>query len=82
MSQEFSGEIDKDAVIAQLQHENEEYRVRLTQAMKSTPISEAVDSMIVLVQKTDPMKAYLWVMCACAVLLVLARFIEVIFIRP
>ena len=74
-------DLDLDAVVAQLQHENEELRVRLTQTLKTSPINDAVDSVIVMVQKTDPMKAYMWVACICAILLVVARFIEVFFVR-
>jgi hypothetical protein len=74
--EEFTDGIDLAGVVEQLQHENEELRVRLTQSMKSSPINDAVDSVIVLVQKSDPMKIYIWVAIACAILLVVARFLE------
>jgi hypothetical protein len=75
MSEEFDS-IDLDAVVAQLQHENEELRVKLTQAMKSSTINDAVDNIIVLVQKTDPMHLYIWVSIACLVIMVGIRIIE------
>jgi hypothetical protein len=75
MSEEFDS-IDLDAVVAQLQHENEELRVKLTQAMKSSTINDAVDNIIVLVQKTDPMRLYIWVSIACLVIMVGIRIIE------
>ena len=75
--QDDNESIGYEAVIAQLQHENEELRVRLTNAMKSTPLNEAVDSMVILVKQTDPMRLYIWVAIVCAILIVVARIIEV-----
>jgi hypothetical protein len=75
MPEEFES-IDLDAVVAQLQHENEELRVKLTQAMKSSTINDAVDNIIVLVQKTDPMQLYIWVSIACLLIMVGIRIIE------
>jgi hypothetical protein len=81
MEERENESIDFQAVIAQLQGENEELRVRVAQALKSTPLNEAVDSVVVLVQKTDPMRLYIWVAIACAVIITLMRVIEVVVMR-
>jgi hypothetical protein len=75
--EEFTDGIDYNGVIEQLQRENEELRVRLTQTMKNTPFNEAIDNVVVFVQKSDPMKLYLWVCIACAILMVFARILEI-----
>jgi hypothetical protein len=68
--------INWQAVVEQLQAENEGLREKLTQAMKSTPLDEAVNSVIVLVQRTDPVKMYMYVLMACMIVFALTRIIE------
>lgn len=74
-------EIDYKPLFEQLQGENEELRVRLMQAMKDTPIEKAVDGMVLVIQRSDPMKIYLWVCAACAIALVMVRGFEVFYNR-
>ena len=68
--------IDHNAVIEQLQHENEELRVRLTQALKSNPISDQIEGFVVVLQKTDPMRLYIWACIAFMLIMALARLLE------
>ena len=74
--------IDYKSVVDQLQHENEELRSRLTQALKgdvvTDTVTEAIDGIILVIQKTDPMRLYMWVAMACMIAIALARFIEVL----
>ena len=79
MSEELENDnIDYSAVVDQLQHENEELRVKLTQALKSpSPISETIDGIVLVVQKTDPMRLYIWACIATMIVFALARILEV-----
>lgn len=66
-----------EAIIAQLQHENEELRVRVANALKSSPIDEAVNGVVLVIQRSDPMKLYIWACIAFMLVMAVARLIEV-----
>lgn len=76
MAEETEG-LDYDGIIAQLQKENEELRERLTHALKDTPISDTIDGIVMIVQKSDPMKLYIWACIAFLAVMALARLLEV-----
>ena len=74
---EDNNDIAYEAIVAQLQHENEELRVRLTNALKSSPIDEAIDGVVLVIQRSDPMKLYIWACIAFMAIMAIARLIEV-----
>lgn len=70
-------EIDYEAVVAQLQGENEQLREKLAHLTINNPISDAIDSMIVVVKQSDPMRLYLWACIICICVTALVQVIEV-----
>ena len=78
--EEQSGPIDYKAVVDQLQAENETLRERLTDAVRSgSPISEAIDGVVVVLKTSDPMKLYLWACIVCICITAVVQIIEVVF---
>jgi hypothetical protein len=79
MAEEQENEsIDYKAVVDQLQAENEQLRERLTAMVgKFSPITEAIDSMVIVVKQSDPMKLYLWACIICICVTALVQVIEV-----
>lgn len=71
--------IDYQAVVAQLQEENEKLRERIASGMLSNPIGDAIDGVIVVVKHTDPMKLYLWACIICICITAVVQVIEVLF---
>lgn len=72
--------IDYKGVVEQLQAENEQLRERLAHATLSSPITDAIDGMVVVIKQSDPMKLYIWacILCLCvtAILQVVEVFIK------
>jgi hypothetical protein len=69
--------MDYDGIIAQLQGENEKLREQLTHAMKNTPITEAIDGMVLVIKQSDPMKLYMYCLCGFLLVMAIARLLEV-----
>lgn len=69
--------IDFEAVIAQLQGENEQLREKLAHITLSNPISDAIDSAIIVIKQSDPMRLYLWVCIICVIVTALVQVLEV-----
>ena len=72
-------EIDYKAVVDQLQAENERLREKLAENTTFSPITDAIDSMIVVVRQSDPMKLYIWACIICICVTALMQVIEVLF---
>ncbi len=70
--------IDFQAVIDQLQKENEGLRERLAQiALKESPLQETIDGIVLVVQKSDPLKVYMWALAGFLIIMAIARLLEV-----
>jgi len=76
-----SESIDYKAVAEQLQHENEALREQLNESIlhkfNSSAISDAIDSMVIVVKQTDPMKLYIWACILCVAVTAILQVIEV-----
>ena len=71
--------IDYKAVVDQLQEENERLRERITHASISSPIGDAIDSMVVVIKQSDPMRLYIWACILCLCVTAIVQVIEVFF---
>lgn len=71
--------IDYEAVVAQLQDENEKLREKLTHLNLGNPISDAIDNVVLVVRQSDPMRLYLWACIICICVTALVQVIEVFF---
>lgn len=75
-------EIDYKVLYEQVIAENEGLREKLTSALlKDNPLSDAIDStidgIVLVVQRSDPMKLYIWVCIAFMLIMACARLLEV-----
>jgi len=75
MTEENTEGIDYKAVVEQLQSENEKLRERLTASTLTSPISDALDSMIVVIKQSDPMRIYIW---ACIFFIAVSSLVQVL----
>lgn len=78
--QEQEEQIDYKAVYEQVIAENEGLREKLAQVTLTKPIGDAIEGIVLVVQKSDPMKLYLWACIGLMIALAVARILEV-FIR-
>jgi hypothetical protein len=77
--EDHTEDIDYKAVVDQLQAENERLREKLASHSSFSPITDAIDSMIVVVRQQDPMRLYLWACIICVCVTALVQVIEVFF---
>jgi hypothetical protein len=77
--EDHTEDIDYRAVVEQLQTENERLREKLASNTSFSPITDAIDNMIVVVKHSDPMRLYLWACIICICVTALVQVIEVFF---
>lgn len=70
--------IDYQAVVAQLQAENEHLRERLVQAHTSSTLDDTIEGLVLVIKQSDPMKLYVYVCIACIILSVCIQLLEVL----
>jgi hypothetical protein len=71
--------IDYKAVVDQLQSENEQLREKIAHLNLSSPITDAIDSMVVVIKQSDPMRLYIWACILCLCVTAIVQVIEVFF---